>query len=398
LWDLQADREAMPLTGFRGQVSAMTFTPDGKELIAMDSEGTRLTWRMALIQRSNRGRLTPLSDADFAELWTDLVEPDLFRVYRARRHLVADPKRALPLLAQNLKPVPPGDADRIKELMKDLSNANAGIRRKVMTELRSKHGEAALGALTQAFGGQAVNQGVPGGNAAVILMQKLGVLYNTPERARDIKAVHVLEEIGTPETRIVLEKLAKGAAGVGLTTEAKSALDRLTAADKERPRQLTEEQLWADLANDDAARAFRAMCGLSAAPRQAVDLFGKHLKPVPVVEEKEIATLLANLEADDFKTREQATQELEKISEQALPVLKKALAAKPSLEARKRIERLVEQASAQTSGLLRCLRAIEVLEHSGTTEGRHVLVALAGGAPQARLTREAKASLQRLTR
>jgi hypothetical protein len=388
----------MPLTGFRGQVSAMTFTPDGKELIAMDSEGTRLTWRMALIQRSNRGRLTPLSDADFAELWTDLVEPDLFRVYRARRHLVADPKRALPLLAHNLKPVPPGDTDRIKELMKDLSNANAGIRRKVMTELRSKHGEAALGALTQAFGGQAVNQGVPGGNAAVVLMQKLGVLYNTPERARDIKAVHVLEEIGTPEARIVLEKLAKGAAGVGLTTEAKSALDHLTAADKERPRRLTEEQMWTDLASDDAVRAFRAMCGLSAAPRQAVDLFGKHLKPVPVVEEKEIAALLANLEADDFKTREQATQELEKIGEQALPVLKKALADKPSLEARKRIERLVEQASAQTSGLLRGLRAIEVLEHSGTTEGRHVLVALAGGAPQARLTREAKASLQRRTR
>src|SRR5262249_6667586 len=135
LWDLQADREAMPLTGFRGQVSAMTFTPDGKELIALDSEGTRLTWRMALIQRSNRGRWPPLSDADLAELWTDLVEPDLFRVYRARRHLVADPKRALPLLAHNLKPVPPGDADRIKELMKDLSNPNAGIRRKVMTEL-----------------------------------------------------------------------------------------------------------------------------------------------------------------------------------------------------------------------------------------------------------------------
>jgi hypothetical protein len=196
-----------------------------------------------------------------------------------------------------------------------------------------------------------------------------------------------------------LEKLAKGAAGVGLTTEAKAALDRLTAADKERPRPLTEEQLWADLASNDAARAFRAMCGLSAAPRQAVDLFQKHLKPVPVVEEKEIAALLTDLEADDFKTREQATQELEKVGEQALPVLKKALAAKPSLEARKRIERLVEQASAQTTAaLLRGLRAIEVLEHSGTAEGRHVLVALAGGAPQSRLTREAKASLQRLTR
>src|SRR5262249_19978528 len=168
---------------------------------------------------------------------------------------------------------------------------------------------------------------------------------------------------------------------------------------KERPRQATEDQLWADLASDDAARAFRAMNGLSVTPRQAVDLFQKRLKPVPVVEEKEIAALLDNLEADDFKLREQATQELEKIGEQALPLLKKALGAKPSLEARKRIERLVEQASAQTSApLLRGLRAIEVLEHNGMAESKHVLVALAGGAPQAQLTREAKASLQRLTR
>ncbi len=48
--------------------------------------------------------------------------------------------------------------------------------------------------------------------------------------------------------------------------------------------------------------------------------------------------------------------------------------------------------------MLRDLRAIEVLEHTGTTESKHVLLTLAGGAPQAQLTREAKSSLQRMTR
>jgi hypothetical protein len=398
LWDLRADRESVPLTGFRGNVGAMVFSADGKELIAVDSEGTRLTWRMATIRRGNEARLASLSDGDFADLWTDLAEPDLFRSYRARRHLVADPKRALPLLAGKLQPVPPGDAARIQALMKELTNANGGTRRKAMTELRTKHGEAALGALMQVYGAQ-FNQGAVGGNAGLVLMQKLNLQYNTPERTRDIKAVHFLEEIGTPEARSVLEKLSKGAAGVGLTTEAKTALEHLSAAAPQRPREATDEQLWADLASDDASRAFRAMCGLSAAPDKAVALFQKQLKPVPVVEDKEIATLLADLEAEDFKTREQATKELEKVGEQALPVLKKALDAKPSLEARKRMERLVEHAISQTSGpLLRGLRAVEVLEHSGTTESKHVLVALAGGAPNARLTREAKASLQRLPR
>jgi hypothetical protein len=260
-----------------------------------------------------------------------------------------------------------------------------------MMELRTKHGEAALGALTQ-------NANVRRNNFGMTFEQKLRDLYNTPERARDVKAVRILEAIGTPDARQVLEKVSQGATGVRLTVEAKSSLERLAAA-KEHPRAPTSEELWADLAAEDAARAYRAMCALSATPSQALALFQKELKPMPVVEEKEIAALLTNLEADEFKTREQATAELEKLGEQAVPAVKKALVGKPGLEARKRLEHLLEQLTTQTSPVvLRSLRALEVLEHAGTTEARHVLVALAGGAPPALLTREAKASLQRLSR
>jgi hypothetical protein len=47
---------------------------------------------------------------------------------------------------------------------------------------------------------------------------------------------------------------------------------------------------------------------------------------------------------------------------------------------------------------LRQLRAIEVLERAGTAQAKKILSKLAGGAPDARLTREAKAALERLTR
>jgi hypothetical protein len=410
LWDLQDDQELAPLTGYRGQVSAMVFTADGKELVAMDSEGTRLSWRMARLRRNTNIRLAPLDDADFAELWDDLAEPDSFRVYRARRHLLADPKRAVPLLSSHLEPVPAGNTARIQQLVKDLSSPNAGTRRKAMTELRTKHGEAALGALTQMNGGGnpavagmapgMVMPGMPGGNqAAMLLLQKLQVQYNTPERQRDVLAVGILQEIGTPEARQTLSKLSKGAPGVGLTTASKAALDHLAAAVKERPQQATSEQLWNDLGSDDAARAFRAMCALSATPQEGAALLRKQLKPVPVVEEKEITALLDNLGSDDFKVREQATEALSKIGEQALPAMKKTLGGEVALEVRKRLERLVEQTTSKASApLLRGLRAIEVLEHTRTAESKHVLVALAGGAPQAQLTREAKASLERLTR
>jgi hypothetical protein len=48
-----------------------------------------------------------------------------------------------------------------------------------------------------------------------------------PEDLRHIRAVEVLEGLGTPEARNLLEELAKGAADATLTREAKASLRRL---------------------------------------------------------------------------------------------------------------------------------------------------------------------------
>jgi HEAT repeat protein len=388
------------------------FSPDGKELMAVDTEGMGRTWRMAALRRNRDIRLAPLDDADFAELWDDLTEQDAFRLYRARRHLVSDPKRSVPLLSRHLTPVPVGDSARIQQLIKDLSSPNAGKRRKAMTELRTKHGEAALGALMQMNGGgnggllpagimpALMGGAAPGGDnqAALLLLQKLHTKYDTPEHQHAVLAAQVLGEIGTPEARQTLAKLVKGAAGAELTTAAKAALDRLSAAGKQA-RPAAPEQSWTDLGSGDAKQAFQAMCRLAAAPEQSAALLRKELKPVPIIEDKEIAALLDKLGSDDFQVREQATDALNNIGERALPAMKKALGGGVALEARKRLERLVEQAAAQSSApVLRSLRAIEVLEHMDRAESRDMLHALSVGAPESVVTREAKASLQRLAR
>src|SRR5690349_11611194 len=66
LWDLQANRELPPLAGAHGPILALVFTADGKELVAVDTEGMRLSWRMAALRRNTNIRLAPLDDADFA--------------------------------------------------------------------------------------------------------------------------------------------------------------------------------------------------------------------------------------------------------------------------------------------------------------------------------------------
>jgi hypothetical protein len=50
------------------------------------------------------------------------------------------------------------------------------------------------------------------------------------------------------------------------------------------------------------------------------------------------------------------------------------------------------------SELARGVRAVAVLEDIGTQQARRLLMALAGGEPEARLTQEARAALKRLDR
>jgi hypothetical protein len=156
---------------------------------------------------------------------------------------------------------------------------------------------------------------------------------------------------------------------------------------------------WQNLASKDAAKAFDTIGRLIINPEQAVPLLREHLRPVPdTADAKQVARLLADLDSDQFTVRDKAMKQLRQLDERIEPSLRQALQGKTSLEARKRIEELLE--GIRTSGTspekLRPLRGIEVLEYIGTPEAKQVLQKLATGASNARLTREAKVALDRL--
>jgi WD40 repeat protein len=163
------------------------------------------------------------------------------------------------------------------------------------------------------------------------------------------------------------------------------------------PKEL--EGLWADLAGRDAGRAYQMIEVLASLPKQPVPLLEKQLRPVPLIGGRRIADLLADLEDNRFAIREKAMRELEKCGELAEQALRRRLTEKPPLDVCRRIDQLLSRLDEPIASpvRLRELRAITVLEYAGTAPARQVLENLAKGAPEARLTREAKASLERLT-
>ncbi len=155
---------------------------------------------------------------------------------------------------------------------------------------------------------------------------------------------------------------------------------------------------WERLAGADARAAYAAGWQLAADLEGSTVLLRERLQPVPAADAAQVARLIGELNGARFAVRDRANEELARLGEAAAPGLRQALARRPAEELRRRLLKLVERLEGVPSGArVREVRAVEVLERIGTAEARRVLERLAGGTPEVLLTREARASLGRLS-
>jgi WD40 repeat protein len=171
-------------------------------------------------------------------------------------------------------------------------------------------------------------------------------------------------------------------------------------AGKSGPRQKLSagdlRRCWDDLAGD-AAPAFRAIRSLAAAPDQALPFLRERLGPVPAADPKRLRELFDSLDSDDFAQRKKASEELSQLAERAADTLKREAKETSSAEVRRALGEILEGAGVTlTAEQGRGVRAVEAVEAMGTAEAARWLGELAGGAPGARLTREAGAARDRL--
>jgi len=151
---------------------------------------------------------------------------------------------------------------------------------------------------------------------------------------------------------------------------------------------------WDDLRDSDRLRSYAAFCRLRAAPDDALTLLRTNLKPAAAVSAERLADLIKKLDSDSFEVREQATEELKKHGQAAEKALRQAAGNKPSVEAGRRIDMLLADLDSGADWQ-RALTALKLLEELPAATARELLQSLSKGDPDSRLTREAKALLQR---
>jgi hypothetical protein len=130
--------------------------------------------------------------------------------------------------------------------------------------------------------------------------------------------------------------------------------------------------------------------------RRAESFLAARLRQVPPLRPERLQELVKRLDADSYRERQRAEKELRGLGRSAEAALQKALENKPSLQARRTMQRLLDELTAQPKQERQVQRAIEVLEYWNSPAARRQLEELSRGASGALVTEEARQALARL--
>jgi hypothetical protein len=157
------------------------------------------------------------------ELWANLAGADAVRAHDALWSLVHRPTEALPFLRTQLRPVPLLDGEHVQRCIADLDSDQFDVRRRAREELK-RLGELAGPALRATLRNK---PSLEVRRTIEPLLERVEQEVYSDELLRTVRAIAVLERIGSTEARRLLDKLAGGAAEARVTQLARASLHRL---------------------------------------------------------------------------------------------------------------------------------------------------------------------------
>jgi hypothetical protein len=235
VWNIDSRKE-ISKTSAGKPIRSMAVSPKGEYLATGDEGGQIRMWNV------NGSRLVaclpfadiPVIQADPAavkieDLWTELSTEDSDKAARAMGTLLAVPEKTVDWFRERLEPAAenPKLAQRIRELVAQLDADEFAAREAASNELLNL-GNSARPALQRAMehpSSEEVRM-----RTRAILNGPMEAPPMTPEALRAARAIRLLERIGTPKAREVLEKLARGDIASLQTQQAEEALKRFGAA------------------------------------------------------------------------------------------------------------------------------------------------------------------------
>ncbi len=203
----------------QGYVYALAFSRDSRLLASGGANGTILIWKVP--QDNSVPIVQKAEEAD--SLWQALGESDAAAANRALGALAAAPAQALPLFKERLSTIGKQlERTQFADLIADLDDDSFKVRERAMREL-ALAGANAAEALRQAL------HNSPSAEAKRRIEDLLARLNKDgdSQRLRFLRALEVLERIGSPQAKNVLRSLSGQSLPPDLHEEVQASLSRL---------------------------------------------------------------------------------------------------------------------------------------------------------------------------
>jgi hypothetical protein len=226
LWEIATRRQVLRFQSDSTGPASLAFSPVGRLLASGSTDVTVLLWD--LTGRMQNGDLKPvsLSPEECQALWDNLAGQDVAKARQALWTFVAVGGESVAFLGTRLRPgTCPASAEEIARHIANLDDPQLAVRSEAKAQL-ARLAELVEPALLEAQKNR----------PSLELRQRIDELLRgimdqrsrpVGDRLRGVRAIEILEQIGTPAARQLLQTLARGAAGAMLTREAQASLARL---------------------------------------------------------------------------------------------------------------------------------------------------------------------------
>lgn len=206
----------------KGTGSVNSLAAQGGFLATAGQDCTAFVWDVNKVLEKAKFSTKELASDALDGLWADLAKAD--KAHGAIGAFSGDPAKTVPFFKDRLKPVEQADLKKVAQLIKDLDDDKFETREKASEDLETM-GSSIENELRKSL----TNVPTPEVKKRVEqLLDKLTKQMLTADQLQVVRAVEVLEKIGSSEAQEVLKKMSGGRPGAKETEDARLALLRLT--------------------------------------------------------------------------------------------------------------------------------------------------------------------------